>query len=258
MLTYKNVNRIFIPLLLVFILLRVFYSISFLWVSILVTAWLFLIAFGSFNIRSNFFLTARHHNYSTKESEIAITFDDGPNKEFTPKILALLKKHHAKATFFLIGNQVEKNSEIVKNIITEGHTIGNHTFSHSNNFGFLKTEEIIADLKKTNQVVEELTGLKLNFFRPAFGVTNPRIAKATKELNLDAFGWSIRSLDTTKDTKEKILSRITKNIKKGDVVLLHDTSEKTVEVLEQFLVFIEQQQLKSVTLDQLFNCKAYA
>jgi len=258
MLTYKNVNRVFIPLLLVFILLKVFCSFSFLWVSILVTTWIFLTAFGSFNIRSNFFLKARHHNYKSKKSEIAITFDDGPNKEFTPRILALLKKHDAKATFFLIGNQVEKNKEIVKSIIKEGHIIGNHTFSHSNNFGFLKTEEVITDLKKTNQVIEELTGLKLTFFRPAFGVTNPRIAKAVKSLNLDTFGWSIRSLDTTKDTKEKILTRITKNSKKGDVILLHDSSEKSVEVLEQFLVFIDKQQLKSVTLAQLFNCKPYA
>ncbi len=258
MLTYKNVNRICIPLLLVFILLRVFYSFSFLWISILIITWLFLTAFGSFNIRSNFFLKAINYNYKVKESVIALTFDDGPNAEFTPKILALLKKHNAKATFFLIGNQIEINKEIVQEILEEGHTIGNHTFSHSNNFGFLKTKEVISDIKKTNQIVEKLTGLKLKYFRPAFGVTNPRIAKAVKELGLNTFGWSIRSLDTTKDSKEKIFSRIIKNIKKGDVVLLHDTSNKSVEVLEQFLVFLDKNQLKSVTLDQLFNCKAYA
>jgi len=128
MLTYKNVNRILIPLILVFILLRVFYSFSSLWTSVLIFIWLFLTAFGSFNIRTNFFLKAKHHNYQVHKNEIVLTFDDGPNKEFTPKVLQLLKKHDAKATFFLIGNRIEANTEIVKKILQQGHTIGNHTF----------------------------------------------------------------------------------------------------------------------------------
>ncbi|PHS67650.1 MAG: polysaccharide deacetylase [Flavobacterium sp.] len=258
MLTYKNVNRIFIPLLVVFILLRVFYSFSFLWTSILITSWLFLTTFGSFNIRCNFFLKAKHHNFKVKDAVISLTFDDGPNKEFTPKVLSLLKKHNAKATFFLIGNKIPDNQEIVLAILNEGHTIGNHTFKHTNNFGFLKTKEVVSDLKKNTDLIENLFQKKMNLFRPAFGVTNPRIAKAVKELNLDAIGWNIRSLDTTKDSKEIILNRITKNLKKGDVVLLHDTSQKTLEVLEQLLQFMETKNLKSVTIDQLFNCKAYA
>ena len=258
MLTYKNVNRIFIPLLVVFILLRVFYSFSFLWISILITSWLFLTAFGSFNIRSNFFLTAKHHNYQVKEEVISLTFDDGPNKEFTPKVLSLLRKHNAKATFFLIGNQILDNQEIVSEILNEGHFIGNHTYKHTNNFGFLKTEEVISDLEKNNNLVEKLFQKKMKLFRPAFGVTNPRIAKAVQKLNFETIGWSVRSLDTTKDSEEKILSRITKNLKKGDVVLMHDTSDKSVKVLERLLLFMEQKKLKSVAIDQLLNCQAYA
>ena len=146
----------------IFIILRVFYSFSFLWSSILISLWLFLVAFGSFNIRSNFFLKAKHYNYKVNEAVIALTFDDGPNKEFTPKVLQILSKYNAKATFFLIGNQVEENSELIKEIINEGHTIGNHTYTHTNNFGFLKTEEVISDLEKTNSIVEMLFQLKLN------------------------------------------------------------------------------------------------
>ncbi|MCF6306412.1 MAG: polysaccharide deacetylase family protein [Flavobacteriaceae bacterium] len=258
MLTYKNVNRIFIPLLVVFILLRVVYSFSFLWINLLILIWVMLTVIGSFHIRWNYFLNAKHSNYSVKENNIAITFDDGPHIEFTPKVLRLLKKYNAKATFFLIGNRVEKHPEIVAEIIKQGHTIANHTYSHSNNFGFLKTEEVIFDLKKNKDLIAELFQIKTNFFRPAFGVTNPRIAKAVKIEKLDAVGWSIRSLDTTKKTKEKILNRITKNIKKGDVVLLHDTSQKTIEILEQFLVVLDKKEIKSVTIDQLFNTKAYA
>ena len=258
MLTYKNVNRVVVALLLVFILLKAMILISFLWIFLLGLVWLTLTIIGSFHIRWNYFLKAEHHNYQINENTIAITFDDGIHSEFTPKVLQLLDKYNAKATFFLIGNQLEGKEEILKDIIRQEHTIGNHTYSHSNNFGFLKTKEVVSDLKKTQAVVEDLVGLKMNLFRPAFGVTNPRIAKAVDSLELTTIGWSIRSLDTTKISKEKILNKITKNINKGDVVLLHDTSQKTIEVLEQLLVFLENRKLKSITIDQLHKLKAYA
>ena len=158
----------------------------------------------------------------------------------------------------MIGKNIERHPEILKDMIQQGHMIGNHTYSHSNNFGFLKTKEVISDLEQTQTIVKKMVGLKMNLFRPAFGVTNPRINKAVQSLNLMTIGWSIRSLDTTNISKEKILHRITKNIKKGDVILLHDTSQKTVEVLEQLLVILEKRKLKSVTVDQLYNLKAYA
>ena len=258
MLTYKNVNRVIVALLLVFILLKAIISISFLWIFVLGLVWLTLTIIGSFHIRWNYFLKAKHDNYQINENAVAITFDDGIHSEFTPKVLKLLFDYNAKATFFLIGNQLEDKEEILKNIIQQGHTIGNHTYSHSNNFGFLKTKDVISDLKKSQAIVEDLVGLKMNLFRPAFGVTNPRIAKAVKSLQLIAIGWSIRSLDTTKISKEKILNNITKNLNKGDVILLHDTSQKTVEVLEQLLVFLENRKLKSITIDQLHKLKAYA
>ena len=258
MLTYKNVNRVIVVFLLVFILLKALISISFLWIFALGSVWLTLTIIGSFHIRWNYFLKSKHHNYQTKENAIAITFDDGPNKEFTPKVLTLLRKYNAKATFFIIGERLKENQDVVHEIIAQGHTIGNHTYSHSNNFGFLKTKDVVSDLKKTQAIVEDLVGLKMNLFRPAFGVTNPRIAKAVQSLQLTAIGWGIRSLDTTKISKEKILKRITKNINKGDVVLLHDTSQKTVDVLEQLLVFLENRKLKSITIDQLHKLKAYA
>jgi len=258
MLTFKNVNIITRALLLIFALLKVLNYISILWLFVIGLVWLTLTIFGSFHIRWNYFLMAEHHNYQVKENAIALTFDDGPNKEFTPKVLALLEKFNAKATFFLIGNQIEENQELVNEIIAKGHTIGNHTFSHTNNFGFLKTKDVILDLEKNTVLVEQLFQLKMKLFRPAFGVTNPRISKAVKKLNLATFGWSVRSLDTTKDSKEKIVARLTNNIKRGDVVLLHDTSQKSVEVLEQFLVFLENNKIQTLTIDQLFNTPAYA
>ena len=258
MLTFKNVNRIGILLFLVLLLLKVFYSISLFWIITLLLIWIILTTIGSFHIRWNYFLKAQHNSPNVKDDVISLTFDDGPDNEYTPQVLELLKKYNFKATFFLIGNKIEKNPELVEEIINQGHTIGNHTFSHSNNFGFLKTKEVINDLKKANGLIEKFQDIKLNLYRPAFGVTNPRISKAVKELKLKPIGWSVRSLDTTQDSKEKIVKRVTKNLKKGDVVLLHDTSKKTVEVLEQLLIFIEKKNWISITVDQLLNLKANA
>ena len=121
----------------------------------------------------------------------------------------------------------------------------------------MKTHEVISDLTKTNKIIENLQGLKMNLYRPAFGVTNPRISKAVKTLKLETIGWCVRSLDTTKDSKEIIYSRIIRKIQKGDIVLLHDTSKKTVEVLEQLLIFLDKNKWKSISVDQLLNIKAY-
>ena len=132
MLTFKNVNIISILLLTVFILLKISFDISFWWGLILLVIWLTLTIIGSFHIRWNYFLKAKHNNYKVKDNTIAITFDDGPNVDFTPKVLSLLKEYNAKATFFLIGKNAIQNPEIVKQILSNDHIIGNHSFSHSN------------------------------------------------------------------------------------------------------------------------------
>jgi peptidoglycan/xylan/chitin deacetylase (PgdA/CDA1 family) len=258
MLTFKNVNKISTLLLFIIISLILNNIIAVIWIFVLVITWFSLTVIGSFHIRWDYFLKAHHKNEKVNDNVISLTFDDGPNEVYTIKVLELLKMYNFKATFFLIGNKIEENSSIVKEIINQGHTIGNHTFSHSNNFGFLKTNEVVNDLKKTNKIIENFHGLKMKLYRPAFGVTNPRISKAVKKLKMTAIGWSVRSLDTTKDSKETIIKRITKNLKKGDVVLLHDTSQKTVEVLEQLLIFLDKKRWKSITVDQLLKIKAYA
>ena len=258
MLTFKNVNKISTLFLFIIISLILNNTIAVIWIFVLVITWFSLTVIGSFHIRWDYFLKAHHKNEKVNDNVISLTFDDGPNEVYTIKVLELLKMYNFKATFFLIGNKIEENSSIVKEIINQGHTIGNHTFSHSNNFGFLKTNEVINDLKKTNKIIENFHGLKMKLYRPAFGVTNPRISKAVKTLKMTAIGWSVRSLDTKKDSKETIIKRITKNLKKGDVVLLHDTSQKTVEVLEQLLIFLDKKRWKSITVDQLLKMKAYA
>ena len=189
---------------------------------------------------------------------MVLLFDDGPHPEFTPKVLELLKKHNAKATFFCIGKHIEAYPNVYNEIIKQGHTVGNHTYSHANNFGFFKTEKVIEELQKTNTIAKNIIGLTMQLYRPAFGVTNPRIKRAIKSTELQSIGWNIRSLDSTSRTPKRIFNRSTKNLSKGDVILFHDTSLKTITVLEQLLLFLQQRNMESVTIDSLFNIKAYA
>lgn len=229
------------------------------WLYVLfVVIWIIITALGSFQIRWNYHLQSLNHNYKTSENNISITFDDGPNPDLTPKILSLLKKHGAKATFFLIGKNAEKHPEIVRQIIAEGHSIGNHSYSHPKNFGFFSKEKVSEELMRSNSILKEITGKDLKLFRPPFGVTNPNIKKALRETKHQSIGWSKRSLDTTNLSEDKILKRITADLKKGDIILLHDSSAKTVALLEQLLLFLKSQELQSVTVERLLEIEAYA
>lgn len=253
MLTRRGTNTVAIFLLVGLFILGFFIAIP-KWAYFLVAlVWLTITALGSFLIQWDYHLTSLHSNKSIKENWVSITFDDGPNSEFTPRVLEILQKNGAKATFFCVGERMEKHPEVVKKILAEGHTLGNHTYSHSKSFGFFGTSKVTEELQKTKNLIFTLTNRETALYRPAFGVTNPSIEKAIKKLGLKSIGWSVRSLDTTARTENTVLSRITKKVSKGDIILLHDTSEKTIRVLERLLVFLREKNLQSVTVERLLN-----
>ena len=258
MLNFKSVNIIIVIALFALLLLSCVYELSLCFIFLVLIVWFLITLSGSFLIRWNYYFKSLHSNKTIKENQIAITFDDGPHPEFTPKVLELLKTYNAKATFFCIGKHIKAYPKVFSDIIKQGHTVGNHTYSHSKNFGFLKTEDVIEELLKTNDIVKKTSGLMMQLYRPAFAVTNPRIKKALKVTKLQSIGWSVRSLDTTPRTSEMIFKRTIKNLSKGDVILLHDTSLKSIVVFEQLLLFLQEQNIESVTIDSLFNIKAYA
>ncbi|WP_233098668.1 polysaccharide deacetylase family protein [Aureibaculum flavum] len=213
---------------------------------------------GSFHIRWNYHINALNSNPNTTKKQVAITFDDGPNSEFTPQVLSVLKKYNSKASFFCIGNRIEKHPKLVQQIVAEGHVVGNHSYSHSNTFDFFSKNKIVEEIMSTNKLIYNLLKVNCKLFRPPFGVTNPAIKNAIKETNLQVVGWNVRSLDTKIKEPKKILNRITKNLKAGDVILLHDSSKRTVVVLEQLLLFLQEHHYETVTVDELFEIEAYA
>lgn len=258
MLRFYTINALALVVFLALLLGGFFGEVP-VWLYVLfVFIWLLITAIGSFQIKWNYHLKSLNHNYKTSKNYISITFDDGPNPNFTPKVLKLLKEYNAKATFFLIGKKAEEHPEIVRQIINEGHTVGSHSFSHSKNFGFFSTEKVTAELNQNISLLKEISGKEVKLFRPPFGVTNPNIKKALKRTGQSSIGWSKRSLDTTNLSEVKVLDRIISNLRKGDIILLHDSSAKTIAVLEQLLLTLPQHKLQSVPVDRLLEIEAYA
>ena len=141
MLRFKTINILVLLTLAVLIVINFFVLVPTSYYIVLFVFWFCITLLGSTLIQWNYHLTSLNSNNTIKEDVVAITFDDGPNSEFTPKVLALLNKFKMKATFFCIGKNVEANSSLCQQIISEGHTIGNHTYSHANSFGFFVREE---------------------------------------------------------------------------------------------------------------------
>ena len=203
-----------------------------LYIYILVFLFTSIILFiGTYFIQANFYFNSICTLPENKG--IAITFDDGPDPNVTPQILEVLKKYNAKATFFVIGNKLDNNIELLQEIITQGHKLGNHSFTHSYYFDFFSTKKVKAEIEKTNIIIEQITGEKSIYFRPPFGLTNPNIARAIKKNKMISIGWSIRSLDTVKD-EQTVLKRLSK-VKAGDIILFHDTKINTPKILDKFL-----------------------
>ncbi len=253
MLKFHWVNSIFILLVILLFIFKVPVYIFIL----LIFGWLILTIIGSFHMRWNYHVNALNFNAQVKQNAIAITFDDGPHPEYTPQILAILQQYNAKATFFCIGKEIEKHPELFKKMVEDGHVVGNHSFSHSNHFGFFTSSKVIDELNQTKKLINKIIRKNCTLFRPPFGVTNPAIKKAIRQTNSHVIGWNKRSLDTKIKDPEKIYHRITKGLKAGDVILLHDTNERAVSVLEQLLLFLQKNQLETITIDKLFEIEAY-
>lgn len=252
MLKHKN-----IIVLCLILLVMLFFLEADWWAFLLVfLVWLGMTSWGSFDIRLGYFVKTLCHNPNEKNRKIAITFDDGPH-EMTEKVLDLLQKYQASATFFCIGIQIEKYPEILKRVINDGHVVGNHTYSHSNSFGFFSTNRILEEITKTNDLLSKFTKNKIKLFRPPFGVTTPNVARAIAKAQHHVIGWNIRSLDTVTEDENEIFERIKKKVQPGGIILLHDTSLKTVNVLERLLLFLQSEDYKMITVDQLLNIAPY-
>jgi peptidoglycan-N-acetylglucosamine deacetylase len=168
----------------------------------------------------------------SKEKIVYLTFDDGPHSTITPWVLDLLMQYEAKATFFCIGENVEKNGKVYQRILAEGHAVGNHTFHHLNGW-HTKTEEYVEDTAKAASLIQS------NLFRPPYGkIKSSQAKKIKREQNnspMKIIMWDVLSADfDTKISSEKCTSNVLENVEPGSIVVFHD-SEKAYPNLRETL-----------------------
>lgn len=254
--TYNSTRLCLLIAISIIVLLQPFFTFTLWWLILPSVIYAACIIYGSSVIQANFFAPA-YCSADTTEKIIALSFDDGPNAEYTPQVLALLANYEATATFFVIGKHIHGNEALLKQIIVEGHSIGNHSYSHSFFIDFKNVQGFKEELTQTEELVFNAIGKRVKLFRPPYGVTTPNLAKAAKLLDYRIIGWNIRSLDTTKDSVEVITQRVQSQIKSGAIILLHDTSDKTIQVLEQTLNFAQTNGYEVVNVERLLKIEAY-
>jgi polysaccharide deacetylase family sporulation protein PdaB len=194
----------------------------------------------------------------TAEKVIALTFDDGPDPENTPRILELLKQYDAKATFFLTGKKVEKYPEIVKREQNEGHELANHTYSHTFFNNRVSLSKLKQEVLKTDEAIFKVTGQKCHLFRPPGGYYNEKLVNLAKEEGYTVVMWSWHQ--DTKDWNSPGVNRIVKNVlgdtRNGDIVLFHDYSDgqtQTADALKIILPKLKERGYRFVTVSELLT-----
>ena len=257
MLNFRNTNIFFITLLAILIGVQVKYGLPIFTYCLLLIAYSLIVFWGCYFVGSNFFIKIVC-KANTDKKEIAISFDDGPAENYTKEILSILNTENVKATFFCIGMRIAENETILKQLQTDGHIIGNHSYSHHFWFDMYSAQKMQKDLKQMDTEMERVTGLKPKLFRPPYGVTNPNLAKAIKKGGYTPVGWSVRSMDTGIEDGNKLLGKINDGIKPGAIFLFHDTSKTTLEVLPEFIQEVKKRGYHIIPLDKLLALQAYA
>jgi peptidoglycan-N-acetylglucosamine deacetylase len=257
MLTFRNTNIIFITVLAGMIVWNVNNQVPWYWYLIVCLVYSCVLAYGSMQVASGFYIRTLNAGVPGVK-KIALTFDDGPAEKFTPGILDLLDKTQVPAAFFCVGKNIEGREPIIQRIVENGHLLGNHSFSHHFWFDLYSAAKMKADLAQMNKSCFDATGLRLKLFRPPYGVTNPNLAKAIRELGLLPIGWNLRSMDTVVKDPQKLLKKTLKAIKPGSVVLFHDTCEATFLMLPAFIEAVRGLGFEIVRLDQLLRVEPYA
>ncbi len=185
---------------------------------------------------------------------IALTFDDGPWGKSTTQILSILKKNNVKATFFVVGRQVQQYPQLVKQVIAEGHAIGNHTWSHQ--YHRFSPAEASREIDRTTELVYKLTGVKTTLFRPPGGALNNGLVSYAHQKKYAVIMWSADSLDWRYHNSSTLLDRVLKDAKSGGIVLMHDgggNRVKTAQALPQMITQLRKRGYKFVTVPELLE-----
>ncbi len=194
--------------------------------------------------------------------EVALTFDDGPNDAATPELLEVLAGHRVRATFFVMGDFVRQKPEIVRRVVAAGHLLGNHTMSHPK-LSVQSAARVQQELADCNAVLEDITGAKIEYFRPPFGSRRPYVLRAAREMGLSPVTWNVTGYDWNPIGVDRILANLEHGIARnrgrgrGSNLLLHDGGHRgmgaarmdTVRAVDRLLTAHTGTATRFVTVD---------
>lgn len=195
-----------------------------------------------------------HHAADPETRRIALTFDDGPHPSYTKRILDVLDRYGVKATFFMIGTNVEYYPEVAREVARRGHEIGNHTYSHSRLTG-MDGGRLTEELKKCEAILQDTVGIRPTLFRPPEGVVSDAVRSCADGRDYTVVLWSVDTRDWETKTTDAIAGHVLREVKPGAIILMHDYTahSKTPEALEQVLPRLLAQGYEPVTVSRLLG-----
>jgi peptidoglycan-N-acetylglucosamine deacetylase len=193
---------------------------------------------------------------SAARGEVAITIDDGPDPAVTPQVLEQLAQYGASATFFCVGQRVERYADLAQEITRRGHVIENHSQRHRHDFSLLGPGGMRAEIAQAQEVIARVTGSSPQFFRAPAGLRNPFLQPVLDRLQLHLASWTRRGFDTVNGNAQTVYGRLAKTLRRGDILLLHDANAARddanrpviLDVLPRLLDTLRAQRLMPVTL----------
>jgi peptidoglycan/xylan/chitin deacetylase (PgdA/CDA1 family) len=185
---------------------------------------------------------------AARRGEICLTFDDGPHPEITPRVLDLLERHGATASFFCVAQTAAAHPRITEEIVRRGHSVENHSLRHSHAFAFYGSGELDREVQAAQAAIEGITGRAPQFFRAPAGFRSPLLDPVLAARGLRYVSWTRRGFDTTASDPARVLRRLTRGLKPGDVLLLHDRVPLVLEVLPALLELLDTNGWKAVSL----------
>jgi peptidoglycan/xylan/chitin deacetylase (PgdA/CDA1 family) len=187
---------------------------------------------------------------------VAITIDDGPDPDVTPRVLELLEKSGARATFFCVGERVLRHADLAREIVARGHGIENHSQRHRHNFSLLGYSGMHAEIAHAQDSIERVTGTRPRFFRAPAGLRNPFLDPVLTHLGLELASWTRRGFDTVNGDPQAVYRRLAGPLRAGDILLLHDGNAArgrngapvVLDVLPRLLDAVREHALEPMTL----------
>lgn len=193
---------------------------------------------------------------------LALTYDDGPNDPHTLRLLEVLDRHQVKATFFLIGRHMRQRPDIAREIVRAGHVVGNHTLTHPNLI-FSSREQVRTEILECKRAIEDAVGEQSNLFRPPFGGRRPSSLRVIREAQMLPVMWNVTGWDWNAPPAEQIVRKVAKQVRGGDVILLHDGGHKamgadraqTVIATERMIVRYQSEGYEFVTVSEMMGAE---